>query len=711
VILASLTLLLVMLWTLLGYFLIPLPLNDRFFAWLHRQWLLEGVAALAAIGAISLALASWRRGQASRIPWWNAWWLWMAWAAISVVYSIDRGMSLRSWLAFASYGLLAYVACELVRTPSDLFRWTTCLVWIAVIVSLQGLVQYVSAFDATLSLMERLRATGELNFQGWGAEVIKDFLARKRIFSVFGWPNLFAGFLLLMLPLAISLSLHGPRRLARIGWALASLLLGLCLILTLSMGAWIAAVLTGSLAWWLMQRSASKTTSAISQLKPKLAHALVAGIAISGLVCVTSFILAKRARPLIEASTTSRLVYVQGAWNVMRVAPVHGTGLGTFGLAYWSLMPRRYVGGQHSALHAHNTVLEIGAELGAIGLICFLFFLWKLWQLTLINTTRQSSDTLSLLRCGLAVGVLGFFVHTLLEQTFFETVTAPFWWIAVGLLTGATLLGREGPLSLTMRSHRIRFLGLLLAMGCFSVGLALWLAVADAWASHAAFLDHSGRSSEALRAFERAQQWDPLESRYPFEAGERLLARVQPLPPVEAATVFTIAQQQFERSVSCSPWWGYAWMRLGLVQWQLGRTSQALHAMRQAVQRDPNLKEALTHFASMLQATQQWTEVKAIAQRLQQFDLRDPQGWFFEAVAWHGLHQPAQAIRTYRILLERAPSYYPAWFNLAEALHREGDDHGAAAAYHAFLDTAPQDDIAQRRIARAFLDAQTKKYP
>jgi len=707
---AGLSLLLVILWTLLGYFLIPLPLDDRFFAWLHRQWLLEGVAALAAIGAISVAIASRRNARAPRIPWWKAWGIWMAWAAISALYSIDRGMSLRSWLAFASYGLLAYTACRLVRTSVDVLRWTRCLVWIAIVVSAQGLVQYVSAFDDTLALMERLRASGELNFQGWGAEVIKDFLTRKRIFSVFGWPNLFAGFLLLMLPLAISLSLHGPRRFGRLGWTLASLLLGLCLILTLSMGAWIAAVLTGCLTWWLMRRSGSKTRSAISRLKPRLAHTLIAGIAISGLICVTSFIVAKRARPLIQASTTSRLVYVQGAWNIMCAAPLHGTGLGTFGLAYWSLMPPRYAGGQHSALHAHNTVLEIGAELGAVGLACFLFFLWNLWQLILLNTTRQPSDTLNWLRCGLAVGVLGFFVHALLEQTFFETVTAPFWWITVGFLTGALEIGREESPPL-IRSHRPGTLGFPLAIGCLTIGVTLWLAVGDAWAGRAAFLDRADRSSEALRAFERAQQWNPFESRYPFEMGERLLARRPHLVPVETAGVLIQAERQFERSVSRSPWWGYAWMRLGIVRWQLGQTTEALAAMHQAVQRDPNLKEALAHLASMLHATGQFAPLLDTARRLQQFDARDVQGWFFEALALQGLREPAKAIHSYRGILERAPRYYPAWFNLAEMLHREGDEDGAAAAYRAFLETAPPTDDAQRRIAKTFLDARIKNSP
>ena len=707
-IVASLSVLLIMLWTLLGYFLIPLPLNDQFFAWLHRQWLLEGVAALTVIGAMGVAIHSWRTGRVSRISWWNAWWIWMLWASISLIYSIDLGVSLRSWLAFASYGLLAYVACALITAPQQVVIWSRCLVWVAVVVSLQGLWQYVRSFDVTLALMEQLRRTGELNFQGWGAEVIKDFLTRKRIFSVFGWPNLFAGFLLLTLPLAISLSVHGRGRFERIGWMMASALLGLCLMLTLSMGAWIAAVITGSLTWWLLRRSKNEVeprhTSSRFRFQPKLAQALVVGVAISGILGVTSFILAKRARPFIRASTASRLVYVQGAWNVIRSAPVQGTGLGTFGLAYWSLIPLRYAGGQHSALHAHNTFLEIWAELGTVGLACFLLFLWQLWQLVRVNMARQSWGALGVLHRGLAIGVLGFFVHSILEQTFFETVTAPFWWIVVGLFTGAASTETGSPKQVVALHDRLRFVGLPLLLAALSGGSTLWLATADTWAGRAAFFDHAGRSQQALQAFEHSQQWNPLESRYPFEAAERVLSHLQGLPRAEVMPLWTQAQHDLQRTVSRSPWWGYAWMRLGLVSWQLGQTSQAIHAMRQAVRRDPNLREALTHLASMLQATAQFAPLKDIAQRLQQFDDRDPQGWLFEASAWQGLHQPARAIQTYRALLARTPHSYPAWFNLAELLRQEGNERDAAAAYQAFLDTAPHDQNAQRARARAFLE-------
>ena len=262
----------------------------------------------------------------------------------------------------------------------------------------------------------------------------------------------------------------------------------------------------------------------------------------------------------------------------------------------------------------------------------------------------------------------------------------------------------DPPMRTRSPHDRLRFVGFPLLLAALTGGMTLWLATADVWAGRAAFLDRAGRSQESLQAFERVQQWNPFESRYPFEAGERWLKHLPQRSPAEAAPSLAQAEQSFTRSVSRSPWWGYAWMHLGLVRWQLGQTSQAIEAMRQAVRRDPNLKEALTHLASMLQTTGQFAPLKDLAQRLQQFDARNPQGWFFEAVTWQGLRQPARAIHTYRLLLERAPHYYPAWFNFAELLRQEGHEGEAAAAYQRFLDTAPYDQEAQRARAHAFLE-------
>src|SRR3989338_2577998 len=153
---ASLCLILVVLWTLLAYVAIPLPLEDPFFAWVRRQWLMEGVGLLACLGTLGAVWHERRRDARPAMAWWPAWLIWLAWGAFSLIYSIDRGASLRRLLAFTSYGLLAYVSSVLIRDKNALRLWVTFLVWVALATVIEGLVQYFRSFDATLPVLERL---------------------------------------------------------------------------------------------------------------------------------------------------------------------------------------------------------------------------------------------------------------------------------------------------------------------------------------------------------------------------------------------------------------------------------------------------------------------------------------------------------------------------------------------------------------------------
>src|SRR3989338_7148500 len=106
--LASCCLLAIISWTLCVEGAIPLPVTDSLFAWVRRQWLVEGTVLLLLPAVIGIAAA--RRAARKDIPWQAAWWLWMACAGFSVLYSIDRGLSVRSLVMFLSFGLLAWVA-------------------------------------------------------------------------------------------------------------------------------------------------------------------------------------------------------------------------------------------------------------------------------------------------------------------------------------------------------------------------------------------------------------------------------------------------------------------------------------------------------------------------------------------------------------------------------------------------------------------------
>lgn len=604
------------------------PPRESLWFWLSDQWLAEGLAVLACLGAFSVAWRHWRRLPRAQMAWWSPWWIWLGWAACSLLWSIDRGESLRSLLAWSAYGLLTFTACSLVRSADDAYRWARRLGLIAVIVSLIGLGEYLWGSKASLAYMDQLDQAGRLKpYEGlWTTHVIRDFFLRKRISSVFGWPNLFAGFLLLMLPVTLALCRQSRTRPSRIWWAAATGLLGACFLGTLSMSGWLAAILTGCMV--LLLRPARAPTT----IGRRMASALGLGLALSAAMWLLGFALARPARPLMTASVKSRLVYLYGARHVVQARPLAGTGIGTFWIAYRSRMPQQTIPGQHGTMHAHNTLAEWAAELGLIGVVFLLAWVWRLWHFVSGPLRRQASSPLDRLQQGFAAGILGFFLHGLIEQTFFEPMLVPFWWLFIGLLAGIAGLDKPalGEPGRRMDSLAFRWLPVVAS----SVGMILvWrLAIADCWAARGEEFIGATRLAQAEAAFARAQRWDPLASRYPLRMGAVLLHGPE-TPEPEAQSPRGQSLQYLERAVRLSPWLSEAWMELGMARWKLGQADEAVEAMRRALYHDAASRAAASRLASLLRATGRFDELQALAQARQHVDAGDPKWLFLEAMA------------------------------------------------------------------------------
>ena len=210
---------------------------------------------------------------------------------------------------------------------------------------------------------------------------------------------------------------------------------------------------------------------------------------------------------------------------------------------------------------------------------------------------------------------------------------------------------------------------------------------------------------QSMARFEEAQHWDPLSSKHPFEAGQRLIAQSFKARSEEARlALLRQAKIQFERVVERSPWLGSGWLQLAFVQEQLGDASAAIVSLTEASRRDPNSR-ATARMLATLQAKQGSAEALiAAAKRWQWLEPKEPEGWFYEAQAWQKLGNTENAVDAYRKLLARQPLNYAAWFNLADLLHQTGKDLESKKAYTAYLEVSPATDVGPRSIAEAFID-------
>jgi len=187
---------------------------------------------------------------------------------------------------------------------------------------------------------------------------ILDYISQRRTFAPFVIPNTLGGYLAMIIPLAL---IYKQRY-----WTIALLLLAL--LLTKSLGALLSIFLALVIYFYLQGRLGKRSI-----------------IFLCGLLIILGLVFTLRAdiqkehlRPIF--STTMRLRYWAGTLRVIQRYPLTGVGLGNFNLT--------------ESRYAHNSYLQICAEMGILGLISLLWLIFKSFKIglkKLKNSKNQDS--------------------------------------------------------------------------------------------------------------------------------------------------------------------------------------------------------------------------------------------------------------------------------------------------------------------------------
>ena len=220
--------------------------------------------------------------------------------------------------------------------------------------------------------------------------------------------NHFAGLVELIAPLGLSiLMLRGVRRDQLPLVALFTFLPVGALFLSASRGgitSFVAEVaLLGLLIW--VHRGVRRSLAAAAAVVV-LAAGVVAWLGVGrALDRFTSF-------QKLEVTEVRRVSIVTDSWRIFRDHPVRGTGLGTLQVVF----PRyESVYDGKVANHAHNDYVELLAETGVIGGLCFAVFLFLVFRRSWdeIQATLNPQDLA--LRMGALVACFGLLVHSLVD--------------------------------------------------------------------------------------------------------------------------------------------------------------------------------------------------------------------------------------------------------------------------------------------------------
>jgi len=284
--------------------------------------------------------------------------------AIGILPAQSRDIALRTGLSkFAEIGFL--VALLFLLRPHRSSR-RFLLLGGALALVICGLGIYEALFEYAAA--QQALASGSVDVSSIAAGQEAEFRARLATGAAVGpfvIANLLAGYLAMWLPLPLALAWRAWRRRdwRRLGGLLAvALFLGYGLLLTGSKG-WIPALACGlwTLSWCR------------PGCPPRLRRGLI-GLGAAGGVCGLAMLLwlgQARESYGVGLSLQVRLEYWQAGLQMFRESPLLGKGLNNYRVHYSRVKPAR----SEETRFAHNSLIQILADQGLLGLLVFGWFI------------------------------------------------------------------------------------------------------------------------------------------------------------------------------------------------------------------------------------------------------------------------------------------------------------------------------------------------
>lgn len=189
-----------------------------------------------------------------------------------------------------------------------------------------------------------------------------------RAVATLGNPNVLGEYLILIIPIAVAMIFGFGEGLRRLPAVFCTGILGACLILTWSRGAWLALILAG-LVFLLVWNKRSLWIMFAGIVSIPILPAVLPDSIVSRFSSIGN---------MADSSTSYRVYIWRATVNMIKDNFLSGIGIGE--TAWDAVYPMYTYMGIEAAPHSHNLYLQILLELGIFGLAVFLLFLFLMYQ-------------------------------------------------------------------------------------------------------------------------------------------------------------------------------------------------------------------------------------------------------------------------------------------------------------------------------------------
>jgi len=323
-------------------------------------------------------------------------------AFISLIRSVSLYLSLFDLGLFLSYFLTLFLTMNFIRREKQKTRFFWALVVVCLISSTYAVCQYY-----------------DLEFSFWARQG-----GRGNIFSTFGNPNRYSGFVSAVVPAMVSYFLIN-RGIRKIILAIVIPLTYTGVLMTFTRGAWAGlalGVLLMIILWVSFQGLGFFRRYAKSIVYILIMVAVISSVfATKNPLNRSRFTIGERTASAVsgrEGSVIRRPLIWKIALMMVRDSPIIGKGVGTFKYHYLDYQGRYFANPKKAdelnltvwAREAHDEYVQIWAEMGTLGLFAFLWLLFSFFR-GRIKSLKEISEEKQILKIGFTMGVLVILVH------------------------------------------------------------------------------------------------------------------------------------------------------------------------------------------------------------------------------------------------------------------------------------------------------------
>jgi O-antigen ligase len=338
---------------------------------------------------------------------------------LSVSQATDLRASARELIKWVELAVVFLAAAGLLRTRREICWTAAALVLGGVSQALLGLAQIALSHGPAAFAAER---------------------AFLRAYGSFDQPNPYAGYLNMVLPLALALAIC-TRGAARGRWGLAALLIGLALLASESRGALLAGVIALAIVLAIQFRRFRSALWLAVLLGLVIAWAGTFGASLGPIQRVLDSIgfTGVDFGNVTNAnfSAVERVAHWLAGVRMFAAHPLLGVGIGNYSAAYPQFHPR----GWYASLdHAHNYYINIAAEAGIVGLVAYVLLAGSALWYSCAATFRARERLFRAIGLGVVGALIATSLHNIFDVLYVHGTTA-----LIGLLMGLLVAAQRLP--------------------------------------------------------------------------------------------------------------------------------------------------------------------------------------------------------------------------------------------------------------------------